>query len=183
MSRKLRNKGPALGSRAGQIGMKSLSISDPTSRDGSRVPDRSVAPDSRCVRPSVASKRGSSASVNTAIHLPSELLIQIISYIPLSPSGQKTLHSCCLLSHEWYAAAIFKLYERPYIDGRNFEKFAATVCPPLGSHVRRIELATYVKHLDLSCLIHHSSKSLNARLLGRVKNSIETFRGPVTSFG
>ena len=156
---------------------------------------QSLGSENHSVRPSVPTKNGSFASVTSsssaasaasaasAIYLPSELLIQIVSYIPTSPSGQKTLHSCCLLSREWYAAAISKLYERPYIDGPNFEKFAATICPPVNSHLRHIELASYVKHLDLSRLVHHSSKSVNARLLGRVKNSLETFRGPVTTFG
>ena len=113
-----------------------------------------------------------------SIVLPQEILIQIFSY----QLSQSTLHACTLVSTCWYAAAVKPLYTNPRIVGKNFEPFTNTVCPSINSHIRTNGLAGLIKRLDLSLLVHHGSKSLTARLLGRVKGNLEEFVAPQTSF-
>lgn len=119
---------------------------------------------------------------HSAVHLPAEIIIQILSYIPRHHTSQQTLYSCCLISRPWYAAAIPRLYHSPRITGRNFKKFVATVCPSVNAHVRKSELADLVLRLDMGNLVHDGSKSLTARLLGRVKFMLEEFVAPQASF-
>jgi hypothetical protein len=116
------------------------------------------------------------------IELPLEVLIHIISYIPRRQSTQKTFWACCLVSRVWYSAAIIFLYERPYIGGGNFQEFVATVCPSKNAHIRKSQLAEMVKVLDMGTLVHDGSKSLTARLLGRLKGNLEEFIAPQASF-
>ena len=119
--------------------------------------------------------------------LPLEIVVQIMSHF--SPDhcpvrvAQKTLKACTLVSRIWYAAAVGPLYENPFITGSNYEKFVTTVCPSINAHVRKNGLAELVKSLDLRRLIHHGSKSLTARLLGRVKTNLERFVAPQATFG
>jgi hypothetical protein len=115
------------------------------------------------------------ASQRPEVRLPIEIITQIVSFLP---SGW----SCCLVSHQWYSAAISKLYERPRLTGPNFDKFAAVICPPVNAHVRRIGLEHYVKHLDMSSVAYESTNSQTARLLRRVGPSLEDFIAPATSF-
>ncbi|KZF19267.1 hypothetical protein L228DRAFT_271510 [Xylona heveae TC161] len=116
------------------------------------------------------------------IYLPPELVIHILSFIPLKPSSQTTLWSCCLVSRTWYTAAVPLLYDSPHITGRNFTRFITTVCPSINAHVRKSELADLVRRLDMGELVHNGSKSLTARLLGRVKVRLEEFVAPQASF-
>jgi hypothetical protein len=116
------------------------------------------------------------------IELPLEVLIQIVSYIPRRQQYQKTLWACCLVSRAWYSAAVMFLYERPHIGGGNFQEFVATICPSKNAHIRKSELASMVKILDMGHLVHDGSKSLTARLLGRLKGSLEEFVAPQASF-
>lgn len=116
------------------------------------------------------------------IELPLEVLFQIISYIPRRQSDQKTLWACCLVSRAWYSAAVAFLYERPHIGGGNFQEFVATVCPSKNAHIRKSQLADMVKILDMGTLVHDGSKSLTARLLGRLKGNLEEFVAPQASF-
>lgn len=118
----------------------------------------------------------------TVAHLPPEIIIHILSYIPRRPSTQSTFYSCCLLSRRWYAAAIHRLYHTPYITGKNFKQFVATICPSVNAHVRKSDLAELVRRLDMGNLVHDGSKSLTARLLGRVKLRLEEFVAPQASF-
>lgn len=119
-----------------------------------------------------------------AIHLPAELILEILSYLPLTrPSTQHTLFNVCLVSNEWYQVAIARLYYQPYITGRNFDFFVRTLCPSVNAHVRKSDLAGLVHVLDLSRLVHHSTKSTTARLLGRTKPKLMWFKAPATSFG
>lgn len=140
-------------------------------------------------------KKGRNSTINTLqstlaattisgkeIDLPLEVLIQIVSYIPRREPNQKTLWSCCLVSRSWYSAAIPFLYERPYIGGSNFQQFVATVCPSKNARIRRSQLAEMVKAMDMGALVHDGSKSLTARLLGRLKGSLEEFVAPQASF-
>jgi hypothetical protein len=117
------------------------------------------------------------------ILLPTEILTQILSYIPLRPSTQSTFWACSLVSRSWYSASIFSLYSKPHLHGGNFHKFVDTVCPSKNAHIRQSALAVLVTRLDMGELVHNASKSLTARLLGRLKGSIEEFVAPQASFG
>ena len=112
--------------------------------------------------------------------LPVEVLSHIVSYI--DESDQKLFNSCCLVSRSWYSASIARLYAWPKLTGKNFDKFARTICPPIGAHVRHVDLAGLVKRLDMGSLVYSSSKSLTARLLRRVRRSLESFVADATSF-
>jgi hypothetical protein len=116
------------------------------------------------------------------VRLPVEILSQIISYIPSSSVGQTTAWVCCLVSRQWYSAAISKLYEKPRLAGPNFDKFAAIICPPVNTHVRRVGLEHYVMHLDMSRVAYESKNSQTARLLRRVGPTLRDFIAPATSF-
>ena len=111
--------------------------------------------------------------------LPQELLQQVFSYLV---GNQKTLHACSLTSSSWYSASIAYLYENPTITGKNYNSFVQAICPSVNAHVRRNGLADLVRRLDMSSLVHNGSKSMTARLLGRVKTRLEEFVAPQASF-
>ncbi|KAL1999147.1 hypothetical protein VTN02DRAFT_4990 [Thermoascus thermophilus] len=128
-----------------------------------------------------------------ATYLPDEILLQIVSHIARDDDDdddddddarrQATLYTCCLISRQWYSVAVPFLYERPQLaTGTAFQKFTATVCPPVGVRGSKMKLGSLVRRLDLSPLVHHSSNSLTARLLGRVKENLEVFIAPMISF-
>ncbi|RDL36017.1 Uncharacterized protein BP5553_06629 [Venustampulla echinocandica] len=117
------------------------------------------------------------------ILLPTEIITQILSYLPRRAPSQSTFYSCSLVSRAWYSAAVTFLYERPYLTGGNFNSFVQTVCPSKNAHIRKSPLSILVKRLDMSALVHNSSRSLTARLLGRLKGNIEEFVAPQSSFG
>ena len=114
-----------------------------------------------------------------SVPLPQELLQHIFSYLS---GNQKALHACSLTSSSWYSASIAYLYEAPVITGKNYDAFVQAICPSVNAHVRRNGLADMVKSLDMSSLVHNGSKSLTARLLGRVKTALEEFVAPQASF-
>lgn len=116
------------------------------------------------------------------IHLPDEIIVNILECILLSNETQKTLAECCRLSHQWYSISVPYLYERPRLYGKNFDPFARTICPSINLHVRKSPLSSLIKELDLGRLVHQGSKSITARLLGRTKTSLESFRAPQASF-
>lgn len=116
------------------------------------------------------------------VYLPDEIIIQILEYVSRFRESQSTLASCCLLSRQWYAAAISLLYASPYLYGKNFELFVRTICPTKNAHIKHSWQAELVKILDMRALVHQSSPSTTARLLGRSKNSLEAFIAPVSSF-
>jgi hypothetical protein len=122
------------------------------------------------------------ASQRPEVRLPVEILTQIVSYIPSGALGQSTAWACCLVSRQWYSAAISKLYETPRLTGPNFDKFAAVICPPVNAHVRRIGLEHYVMYLNMSGVAYESTNSQTARLLRRVGPTLEEFIAPATSF-
>nr|QEJ80702.1 F-box domain-containing protein [Teratosphaeria zuluensis] len=65
------------------------------------------------------------------VYLPEEILIEILEYVARSSESQQTLASCCLLSHQWYSAAVPLLYARPFISGHNYDPFARTIITSL----------------------------------------------------
>ncbi|KAF7589786.1 hypothetical protein BBP40_003848 [Aspergillus hancockii] len=118
------------------------------------------------------------------LHLPTEIVVQIASYVDGDElERQKTLYACCLVSRQWYSATIAFLYERPRVDsGKAFQKFTETISPPLGARKNKPNLGSFVHRLNLSHLTYHSSNSLTARLLGRIKDNLEVFIAPSLSF-
>ena len=114
-----------------------------------------------------------------SVQIPQELLQQIFFYIS---GNQKALHACSLTSVSWYSASIAYLYEDPVVTGKNYNAFVQAICPSVNAHVRRNGLAELVRKLDMSSLVHNGSKSLTARLLGRVKIGLEEFVAPQASF-
>ncbi|KNG88802.1 F-box domain protein [Aspergillus nomiae NRRL 13137] len=118
------------------------------------------------------------------IHLPTEVVVQIVSYVDGNElDRQRTLHACCLVSRQWYSAAIAYLYERPRVDsGVSFRRFTETISPPINARKNKLNLGSFVHRLNLSHLVHHSSNSLTARLLGRVKENLEVFVAPTLTF-
>jgi hypothetical protein len=114
--------------------------------------------------------------------LPTEIISHILSYIPGRENTQSTFWACCLVSRTWYSASIALLYDRPYLNGGNFAEFVTTVCPSKNAHIRQSTLAVLVRRLDMGELVHNASRSLTARLLGRLKGNIEEFVAPQASF-
>src|ERR1700742_575111 len=68
-------------------------------------------------------------TVSKPVHLPAELVLAILSFLPSDSSSQPVLHACTLVSRRWYEAGIPQLYRSPHLTPRNFKQFAATVCP------------------------------------------------------
>lgn len=127
------------------------------------------------------------------VHLPTEILVHIAKSIfddwPDDDDGadfshpQVTLQNFCAVSRQWYSAGIEFLYYRPQLSkGNSFSLFTNTVCPPLRSRERKADLGSLVQILNLGALVHHSSNSLTARLLGRVKKHLKAFVAPRISF-
>jgi hypothetical protein len=114
--------------------------------------------------------------------LPIEIIQRIVDHIDCLENDQKTLWACCLVSRAWYSGSIERLYDRPYLRGGNFQAFVATVCPSKNAHIRRSQLSELVKKLDMGELVHDGSKSLTARLLGRLKGNLTSFVAPQASF-
>jgi hypothetical protein len=122
------------------------------------------------------------ATQGLEVQLPIEIITQIVSYLPSGSLGQRSAWACCLVSRQWYSAAISKLYERPHLTGLNFDKFAVVICPPINARVHRAGFEYHVKHLDMSRIAYESSNSQTARLLGRVSPTLEAFIAPAMSF-
>lgn len=115
------------------------------------------------------------------IPLPAEVIFQIVSFLP-NRSCQSTLWACTLVSRAWYASSIARLYLHPYLTPVNFADFVSTICPSKNARIRHTPLSEFVLHLDMSELVHNSSRSLTARLLGRLKGNLEEFVAPQASF-
>jgi hypothetical protein len=154
----------------------------------SRSPSVSSQPQSP-VESFTSSSSTTSSRAREPIFLPDEVVLQIISYIPEPKDrnewklSQNTLAACCQVSWQWYNIAIARLYNRPYLYGKNFDPFVRTICPSLNAHVRKSDLAGLVNELNMSALVHQGSKSTTARLLGRTKLQLHTYVAPQANFG
>jgi F-box-like len=115
-------------------------------------------------------------------YLPDELLLEILFYFPPSPASQSDLYRFCLVSQQWYDVGISRLYEHPILVGSAYQLFVRTICPSINAHIRKSELASLVRTLDLGNIVHQGSKSVTARLLGRTKTSLGHFVAPQASF-
>jgi hypothetical protein len=122
-------------------------------------------------------------SQRTEIFLPTEIIIRIVTFVDAADGSQQCLHACCLVSRQWYSASVALLYAEPDFQ-HAFEKFTATVCPPIATSKSKTDpgLGSLVRVLDMSPLVHHSTNSVTARLLGRVKKNLEVFIAPMISF-
>ncbi|CAG8949559.1 hypothetical protein HYFRA_00007792 [Hymenoscyphus fraxineus] len=138
-------------------------------------------PPSTIAAPPCSSLDGSTLNCGREILLPSEIVAHIVSFLPRIGS-QGTLWACTLVSRVWYTSSIALLYEHPYLDGSRFEAFVRTVCPSKNAHIKQSSLSVLVKSLDMSSLVHNSSRSQTARLLGRLKGNIVKFVAPQSSF-
>ncbi|KAF2764425.1 hypothetical protein EJ03DRAFT_321252 [Teratosphaeria nubilosa] len=128
-------------------------------------------------------REGGAAWTTPPVYLPEEILIEILEYVARSSESQQTLASCCLLSRQWYAAAVPLLYARPFISGHNYDPFARTIITSLNLKVRDSPLAKLIKALNMASLVHQGSKSSTARLLSRTKDNLQDFIAPVATFG
>ena len=117
-----------------------------------------------------------------AVTLPVEILLKVLSYVPASPTSQTLIHAFGLVCRSWYLAALPRLYHTPHITTKSFDRFVSTICPSINAHIRKTDLANLVRVLDMSRLVYSGSKSLTARLLSRLKESLEVLVAPQTSF-
>ncbi|KAH0345796.1 hypothetical protein KCU83_g7665, partial [Aureobasidium melanogenum] len=115
-------------------------------------------------------------------YLPDELVLEILEYVAVAPEAQKSLYTCCLLSRQWHRAALPYLYAYPKIYGKNYDPFYRTMCPSINLRIKESPLASLVKVLNLGMLVHHSSRSVTARVLRRTEASLEEFVAPQASF-
>lgn len=94
------------------------------------------------------------------IHIPTEIVTLIVAFIADEDSEkrrQQFLYKCCLVSWQWYSAAVPFLYERPLLDkGLSFDRFADIVCPSISTVSARrnqmLDFGKFVRRLDLSLL-------------------------------
>lgn len=96
--------------------------------------------------------------------------------------AQRMLQATCLLNRNWYGASVAALYRYPRLTSKNYDLFVNTVCPSINAHIKKTDLAGMVKVLDLSQLVFAGTKSFIARLLRRLKDSLEVLHAPQTSF-
>ncbi|KIW07980.1 uncharacterized protein PV09_01879 [Verruconis gallopava] len=144
----------------------------------------SRTPSSTSTSGASAASADSTASLGREpVHLPDEIILQILSYFPEGEASQGTLWACCLLSRQWHNLAIAKLYAAPHLYGPNFDLFVKTVCPSLNAHIRKSDLAGLVRTLDMSKLAYQGSRATTARLLGRTKNGLEVYVAPQANWG
>lgn len=128
------------------------------------------------------------------VYLPNEILYlfaQCVHNFYLDPPTaessrirQQTLYNFCLISRRWYSVGIEFLYWQPrFFKGNSFTKFANTLCPPKDARKSRADFGSMVRVLSLVGLVHHSSNSLTARILGQTKKNLQILSAPSVSFG
>ncbi|CAI9627252.1 hypothetical protein CC77DRAFT_977900 [Alternaria alternata] len=119
-----------------------------------------------------------------ANYLPSELLLEILAHFETlgKLERQTTLARFSAVNRQWYDVAVQPLYESPYLSGSAYELFVRTICPSVLARIKPTALASLVKSLDLSHIVHQGAKSTTARLLGRTRASLEVFVAPQASF-
>jgi hypothetical protein len=115
--------------------------------------------------PAGARPSPSRKTMTYASYLPDELLLEILLYIEAwdTLSRQSSLARFVGVNRQWYDVGVSKLYERPYLAGRAYELFVRTVCPSVLAHIKPSALSGLVRELDLSHIVHHSTRSTTAR--------------------
>ena len=115
--------------------------------------------------------------------LPLEVVNKIITCLTsLGGNTQSDLSACCLLSKTWYAAAVRPLYDNPCLSSSIFGYFMRTVCATTDGRVRDIGLVKLITVLDMRGIADLRGRSAIPKLLGRVKDTVEVFVAPKTSF-
>jgi hypothetical protein len=128
-----------------------------------------------------------------AVHLPSEVLSTIFSFVKLDKgpqrtlynhqqSPQRTLYCCCLVSRSWYSVAIAPLYQCPFVKGEKYQLFVRTLCAPISVPNFKSPLSEYVRTLGLSALPNDLDESLTEKLLKTVGGALEKFVASGTRF-
>lgn len=131
-------------------------------------------------------------SPSRSVFLPTEVVFLVAEFLDQIDEDESTeesliarqraFYSFCLVSRQWYSVGISFLYQCPFFPaGNGFTKFAHTLCPPRGIK-RKADFGSMVKTLSLKSLVHHSTNSLTARLLGQVKENLRFFDAPRVSF-
>lgn len=126
---------------------------------------------------------GQDETERDAVYLPDEIIVQILDCVSQEhASSQTSLASCSRVSHQWYRNSVPLLYHSPRLYGHNFDPFVATICPSKNLTIRVSRLASLVRTLDMSALVHQATKSTTARLLGRTKGSLQRYIAPQRGF-
>lgn len=130
---------------------------------------------------------------NRCTYLPTEIVLLVAQFLWLWDTEgvsdgwvyrrQRAFYSFCLVSRQWYSVGIGFLYQYPFFHaGNSFANFAHTLCPPGSARKTKVDLGSLVKTLNMGGLVHHSTNSLTARLLGQTKKNLKKFVGPRVSF-
>jgi hypothetical protein len=117
-----------------------------------------------------------------AVHLPSEVLYTIMSYVKLQQDSQRTLYFCCLVSRAWHSEAVILLYQDPVLEEERYLSFVRAMRPSNSIPDLQIPLSEYVKTMDLSALPAAVADRVAQNLLARVERGLEGFVAPVTRF-
>ncbi|KAF7718438.1 Uncharacterized protein PECH_005919 [Penicillium ucsense] len=135
-------------------------------------------------------------ATTSTIYLPAEVRLMVVGHLLADDAydandqgmheRQRDLWNLCLVSFGWYEAAIKALYVAPQLwRGNKFTLFTKTVCPSRAiqnqqrrEHIRTPDFGSWVEDLNMSRLVHQSSNSQTARLLGNVKKSLTSFTAP-----
>jgi hypothetical protein len=117
-----------------------------------------------------------------AVHLPSQVVSNIVSFLLLEENLQGTLYVLCLVSRIWYSACIESLYQCPALDERRSQLFIRTICPPRNLGETKRPLSQYVKTLDMSAWHYDISEHAMGKVLRRVAGGLEVFAAPNIHF-
>ena len=115
------------------------------------------------------------------IPLPIEVIECIVDYVAILADPdrrQASLWSLCLISNAWYSASVKYLYHSPVLGTKNFEFFTRTLCPPVRPKDRVVGLENLVVNLQMGGLAYITTKAITAKLLRRVRNSLQSFVAP-----
>jgi len=85
--------------------------------------DQSPAASSPSGSDNTSSESGESSRGREPVHLPDEIVLEILSYFPEGKHSQSTLRAACLVSHQWHNLAVGTLYACPNLHGWNYEPF------------------------------------------------------------
>jgi hypothetical protein len=117
-----------------------------------------------------------------AVHLPSEMLLDILSFVKVQKDAQKTLSSCCLVSRSWYSVAIVQLYHSPIIEKEMYGLFIRTMFA--SNSVPNIQSPSkFVRTLDMRNWPHVVHERVTIDLLEAVEEGLEVFIGPDMDIG
>lgn len=124
------------------------------------------------------------ANLTIATSLPDELLLAVFRQLQRAghATSQPWLRTSTLVCRQWHRVGVEFLYSQPILTGHKFASFVAAICPSINLHIRISPLSRYIRVLDLGRLVHQGSKSVTARLLGRVKENLIEFVAPQASF-